>query len=206
MTPHPRLPGRVRAPDEVLADRPASWPVTASRRPFDGGFVSVREDTLTEPAGGSLDRVVVEHHGAVGVLALDEDDRVLLVRQYRHAALADLLELPAGILDVDGEDPPTAAARELAEETDVVASTWRELGQFWPSPGMTDEHWVVYEARDLAPAAPGASPERVHEEAYLEVWWVPLPEAVAMVLDGRITDAMTTIGLLRLWTRRPTES
>lgn len=202
MTDHPRLPGRLWDRGEHLADVPAAWPVVATRRPFDGGFVSVREDTVTEPSGGALDRLVVEHKGAVGVLALDAEDRVLLIRQYRHAAQAELLELPAGILDVGGEAPQTAAARELAEETDVLASTWRELGRIWPSPGMTDEHWVIYEAADLEPAEPGSSPERVHEEAYLEVWWVPLPEVVGMVLDGRIADAMTTVGVLTLWARR----
>ena len=106
MTSHPDLPGRLWQPGDELTDTAERWDVARSERPYDGGFMAVREDTVRTPAGDEFDRLVVEHQGAVGVVALDADDRVLLLRQYRHAAGRRLLELPAGILDVDGESAP----------------------------------------------------------------------------------------------------
>jgi 8-oxo-dGDP phosphatase len=202
VNPHPGLPGRVWQPGDELADTPERWPVAASKRYYDGGFIGLREDTVTSPGGEEFDRVVVEHKGAVGVVALDADGRVLLLRQYRHAAGRRLLELPAGILDVDGEPDLDAAARELTEETDVVAGEWSRLVELWSSPGMTDEHWHVFLARDLRPAPDGSVPQRQHEEAHMEVVWVPLAAAVRAVLDCRITDAMAMVGLLAVWARQ----
>jgi ADP-ribose pyrophosphatase len=200
--PHPQLPGRLWQPGDELEDTDERWPVVGSRRRYDGGFVAVREDTLQSPDGAEFDRVVVEHKGAVGVVALDADDRVLLLRQFRHAAGKRLLELPAGILDVDGESARDAIARELVEETDVAADTWTPLVELWSSPGMTDEHWQVFVASDLTPAAAGSVPEREHEEAHMEVVWVPMADAVRAVLDGRITDSMAIVGLLAVWAAR----
>ncbi len=202
MSIHPRLPGRAWQPGEPLADTDEDWAVAGSEHRFEGPFVSLREDTVVAPDGDSFDRVVVEHQGAVGVVALDDDDRVLLLRQYRHAARRRLLELPAGILDVDGEPALDAVARELTEETDVVAGDWSELIDMWSSPGVTDEFWRVYVARDLRPAADGSVPERRHEEAHMEVLWVPLADAVSAVLDRRINDAMAVAGLLAVWAQR----
>jgi ADP-ribose pyrophosphatase len=202
VTSHPLLPGRIWQPGDKLSDTPERWDVAGSRRHYDGGFISVREDTVTSPGGDEFDRAVVEHKGAVGVVAIDADDRVLLLRQYRHAAGRRLLELPAGILDVDDEPDIDAAARELTEETDVVAAEWSHLVELWSSPGMTDEHWHVFVARDLRAAPVGSVPERQHEEAYMEVVWVPLADAVAAVLDRRITDAMAMVGLLAVWAQR----
>ncbi len=199
---HPRLPGRLWQSGTELADTAERWEVVGSRSRFDGGFLGVREDTVRSPAGDDFDRLVVQHQGAVGVLALDEEDRVLLLRQYRHAAGRRLLELPAGILDVEGESAVEAVARELIEETDVVAAGFEPLIEVWSSPGMTDEHWQVFVGRDLRPARRSRSAERQHEEAHLEVVWVPLEAAVAAVLDGRIGDSMAVIGLLALWTKR----
>ncbi len=206
MTPHPELPGRVWQPGDELTDTSEQWEVVGSERHHDGGFISLREDTVRTPGGDEFERVVVEHKGAVGVVALDADDRVLMLRQYRHAAASRLLELPAGILDVDGEPALDAAARELTEETDVVAESWSPLVQMWSSPGMTDEHWQVFVARDLRPAAPGSVPEREHEEAYMEVVWVPLAEAVRAVLERRITDSMALVGVLAVWAQRDGQS
>jgi ADP-ribose pyrophosphatase len=200
--PHPQLPGSVWQPGDELADTTERWDVAATRRRYDGGFIAVREDTVRSPDGDEFDRAVVEHKGAVGVVALDADDRVLLLRQYRHAAGQRLLELPAGILDVDDEPALDAVARELTEETDVVAREWSRLVDMWSSPGMADEHWQVYVARDLRAAAEGSVPERVHEEAYMQVVWVPLAEAVRAVLDRRIGDAMTIAGVLAVWATR----
>ncbi len=202
MTAHPRLPGRLWLPGEPLADAVEHWEVVGTSRRFDGGFVSLREDTVRAPDGDEFDRAVVEHHGAVGVVALDEVDRVLLLLQYRHAAGHRLLQLPAGLLDVGGEPPREAAARELAEEADLVGDTWSELAQAWSSPGMTDEHWQLFEVHDLGTAPADSVPERQHEEAHMEAVWVPLGDAVRAVLQGRLTDALTVIGLLATWARR----
>jgi len=199
---HPRLPGRWWQPGEPLADTDESWRVVASEQPYQGPFISLREDAVRSPDGDEFARLVVEHHGAVGVVALDDDDRVLLLSQYRHAARRRLLELPAGILDVDGEPPLEAVARELTEETDVVAHDWAGLIDMWASPGVSDEFWRLYVARDLHPADAGSVPERRHEEAHLEVVWVPLPDAVEAVLDRRINDAMAVAGLLAVWAQR----
>jgi 8-oxo-dGTP pyrophosphatase MutT (NUDIX family) len=202
VTAHPLLPGRLWQPGEELADTAERWDVARSEGRYDGGFVTVREDTVRTPAGDEFARLVVEHQGAVGVVALDADDRVLLLRQYRHAVGRRLLELPAGILDVDGESAQAAAARELVEETDVAAADWAQLVEVWSSPGMTDEHWQVFVATGLSPAAEGTVPERHHEEAHMEVVWVPLAEAVRAVLERRITDSMAMVGLLGEWARR----
>ncbi len=199
---HPRLPGGLWQPGTELADTGERWEVVASSSRFDGGFIGVREDTVRSPAGDDFDRLVVEHQGAVGVLALDDEDRVLLLRQYRHAVGRRLLELPAGILDIDGESATEAVARELTEETDVVAADLEPLIEVWSSPGMTEEHWQLFVGRDLRPAGRSRASERQHEEAHLEVVWAPLHEAVAAVLDGRISDSMAVIGLLALWTQR----
>ncbi len=153
---------------------------------------------MVGPDGDVFARVVVEHQGAVGVVALDEDDRVLLLRQYRHAAGMRLLELPAGILDVEGEPPATAAARELGEEAGVRAASWSPLLEMWSSPGMTDEYWHVFVARDLSALPVDEIPEPVHEEADLEVVWAPLDEAVRAVLDRRMTSPLGVAGVLAL--------
>lgn len=202
MSTHPRLPGRLWQRGEPLADTDEQWDVAGSARRYAGRFVSLREDTVRGRGGESFDRVVVEHPGAVGVVALDDDDRVLLLRQYRHAARRRLLELPAGILDVQGESPLDAVARELTEETDVVAADWSELIDMWTSPGVSDEFWRLYVARDLRPAADGSVPERQHEEAHMEVVWVPLADVVRAVLDRRINDAMAIAGVLAAWAQR----
>ncbi|MBA3720351.1 MAG: NUDIX hydrolase [Nocardioidaceae bacterium] len=202
MTDHHRLPGQLWEPGQRLADEEARWPVEGSRRPYDGDFVQLREDDVRGLDGEVFTRVVVEHQGAVGVVALDEDDRVLALLQYRHAAGARLVEVPAGILDVAGEEPQQTAARELAEEAGVVAHSWSPLLRMWASPGMTDEYWHLFVARDLSPAAPDAVGERRHEEADIEVVWVPLTDAVRAVLDGRITSPIAVAGLLAVWAGR----
>jgi len=202
VTDHPRLPGQLWRPGQRLADEAARWPVESSRRPYDGDFVQLREDDVRGLDGEVFTRVVVEHQGAVGVVALDEDDRVLALLQYRHAVGARLVEVPAGILDVAGEQPQQTAARELAEEAGVAARSWSPLLRMWSSPGMTDEHWHLFVARDLTPAASDAVGERRHEEADIEVVWVPLTDAVRAVLDGRITSPIAVAGLLAVWASR----
>jgi len=195
-TRHPRLPGDLWQPGHPLQDAPQQWEVRETTRPFDSAFISLRNDVLAGHDGADFTRTVVEHQGAVGVLALDEEERVLLLRQYRHAAEQRLLQIPAGLRDLPGEPAAETAARELAEEGQVQATQWRELLSLMPSPGLTDERWVIYLAQDLSPARPVESFVAEHEEADMSLLWVPLDEAVSAVLDGRIVDAMAAASLL----------
>jgi 8-oxo-dGDP phosphatase len=183
-------------------DQPERWPVTASKELVAPGFVGLRRDTVTGPDGDTFDRDVVLHDDAVGVVVLDPDDRVLLLGQYRHAVGHRLLELPAGLLDVPGEDPWEAAVRELAEEAELQAADWRLLVDAFSSPGFATESWRIYLARDVSPVSPGADFEREHEEAHLTEHWIPLDDAVQAILRGRLTDAMAVIGLLAVHTAR----
>ena len=140
---------------------------------------------------GDHDREVVRHPGAAGILALTGNGEVLLVRQFREAVGESTLEIPAGILDVEGEASAGAAARELREETGYRATAVERLGFVYTSPGFTDERIDLF----IAPAEPSGEPE-----AGMEVVRIPLPEAVAAVLDGLITDAKTALGIL--WAAR----
>ncbi|MBA2739185.1 MAG: NUDIX hydrolase [Nocardioidaceae bacterium] len=182
-----------------LRDTAQQWPVEGSRRPYDGSFVQVREDEVRTPDGALVTRTVLEHPGAVGVVALDDADRVLLLRQYRHPVGRRLLEVPAGILDVAGEPAVDAAARELAEEAGVSAREWSPLLELWSSPGVSNEHWQVFLARGLtvlSVAERGDLTPAQHEEADLEIVWAPLDEAVRAVLAGQLCDSMAVAGIL----------
>ena len=143
--------------------------------------------------GGSITRELIEHPGAVAVLALDEHENVLLIRQYRHAIRARVWEIPAGLLDQDGEHPLAAAQRELAEEADLKAETWNVLADFQNSPGGSDETIRVYLARGVS-AVPAFA--RHDEEADIEVRWVPLDDVVDAVLARRVQSPSLTIGSL----------
>ena len=194
------LPGTVWRPGDPLADSRERWEVAASRAEYDGGFIQVRADVVVAPDGERFERTIVEHKDAVGVLAMDDDGRVLLLAQYRHAVGHRLLELPAGLCDVDDEPPVETAARELAEEACLTAASWELLLEMFPSPGFCDERWWVYLARGLSAA--GASDfVREHEEADMQAIWVPLEEAVRAVLDRRITDALAVAAILAAVTR-----
>lgn len=193
---HPELPGHVLGSGEQIADVELRWPVSASERSFDNGFVGVREESVQAPDGAVLERTVVESRGAVCVLAVDDDDRVLFLEQYRHPVGRRLLELPAGLLDVEGESPIDAAARELAEEADLVAGSWERLTSIYPSPGFTDQEIEVYVATDLSAVPDGERTEREQEEADMTSVWVPFDDAVAAVMAGRVTNATAVIGIL----------
>ncbi|HVF05872.1 MAG TPA: NUDIX hydrolase [Frankiaceae bacterium] len=171
-----------------------AYEVVASVERFSGKIVSVRTDTVRMPGGGTGDRDVVVHPGAVGAVAVDDDLRVLLIRQYRHPVGGYLWEVPAGIRDVDGEDPADTARRELHEETGWAAGSWRHLFTGHPTPGGSTERFEVFLARDLREACD--RPEVHGEEQDIEVRWVPLAEACEWVLDGRITNAMCATGVL----------
>src|SRR5262249_6373153 len=141
------------------------------------------------------ERIVATHPGAVAVVALDDDDQVLMIRQYRHPAARLLWEIPAGLRDVDGEPLLTTARRELAEETGYEAREWRVLTDFFTSPGFSTERIRVFLARGLE-AAPDSGFEREHEEKFLEFGWVPLADAVRLSLAGKLHNGTTVAGLL----------
>ena len=145
------------------------------------------------PGDTTSQRDVVEHPGAVGVVALDEQGRVLLVNQYRHPVRRRLDELPAGLLDKPDEPAVEAAKRELAEEAGVAAETWHVLIDALNSPGMTDEAIRVFLARDVREVD---LDRQGHEEADMPAEWVPLEEAVQRVLAGELENAMAVQGLL----------
>ena len=182
-----------------LADLHDPAEVVASSRVYEGRVWDIRRDRFRF-GDHELERDYVDHTGAVAVLARDEDDRVLLINQYRHPIRARDWELPAGLLDVEGEDPLAAAQRELAEEADLVAAEWSELLTFATSPGGSDETIRVYEARGLA-----AAPEvfaRTEEEAELVVRWVPIVEVVEAALAGRIHNSILLLAVLAAHARR----
>ena len=156
-----------------VRDEPASYVVESSELAFASGrVIDVRSDVVRMPDGGRPTRDVVVHPGAVGIIALDDDDRVLMVRQYRHPVRRMLWEPPAGLLDMAGEDPLTAAQRELYEEGHHRASSWSVLVDAFTSPGMSDEAVRIYLARDLSEVPPGERHEGEHEEADMPVAWV----------------------------------
>ena len=163
---------------------------------YRGAIFTVHTDRVTMSGGGTASRDVVAAKGAVGVVAIDDVDRVVLIKQYRHAVGGYLWELPAGLRDVDGEDLVTGAARELAEEADLTAGRYDLLIDLHTSPGFTDEIIRLFLARELTPVPDDERHERTDEEADLELSWVDLDEAVAMVFRGEITNAAAVGGLL----------
>lgn len=187
-----------------LSDRPEHWPVSASETVLDTArVISVRQDRLRSPADGAeFVRDVVIHPGAVGVVALDDDERVLLVSQYRHPVGHRLLEVPAGLLDVPGEPYRLAAARELYEEGHVRADEWRVLVDLFTSPGMTTESTRVFLARGLTAVADVDRHVGVHEEADMPVSWARLVDVVDAVLAGRLHNPILVSGVLAAWSAR----
>ena len=164
-----------------------------------GRVIAVRRDQVVPPAGGEpFVRDVVVHPGAVGVVALDENNRMLLVRQYRHPVGYRLLEPPAGLLDVQGEDYRVGAERELWEEAATKAADWRVLVDAFTSPGLTNEAVRIFLARDLSEA--NEVYDRLHEEADMETVWAPLADVVGAVLAGDLHNPILVMGSLAAWT------
>lgn len=182
-----------------LADEPFVPEILASEVAWRGRVWDVRNERFRY-LGGELSRHFLDHPGAVAVLALDAQDRVCLLQQYRHPVRAREWELPAGLLDVEGESALDGARRELAEEADLTASRWHLLADFANSPGGSNEAIRVYLARGLE-ATPTAF-ERTGEEADMLLRWVPLDEAVAAVRAGRVQNAIAVVALLAAWFER----
>jgi 8-oxo-dGDP phosphatase len=170
--------------------------VRARHEQFRGPVFTVYTDEVLMPGGRYAKRDYMAHIGAVGAVALDDDDRVVLVQQYRHPIGARLWELPAGLIDIAGENLVDAAARELAEEADLAAERWQLLVDVHPTPGSSNEVIRLFLARGLSPVPEGERHERVGEEAELVTVRVDLDEAVAMALRGEITNAACMVGVL----------
>jgi 8-oxo-dGDP phosphatase len=172
--------------------------VSSSERVFEGRVWDIRRDEFVF-AGHPVVREYMDHPGAVAILAIDDQDRVLLINQYRHPVGLRDWELPAGLLDVEGEAPVAAARRELAEETDLVAEHWSELITFHTSPGGSNETLHIFEARGLLPTEPFA---RTEEEAEIVTRWAPLAEVVDAVMEGRLSNSILIIGVLAAHAQR----
>lgn len=183
----------------AIRDTPASRPTTASETVHSTPIFDVVEDQVVLQEGGeSVTRAYLRHPGAVAIVAVDEQDRVLLLRQYRHPVGAQLWEIPAGLLDLAGEPLLETAKRELYEEADLQAERWSQLIDHLPSPGSTDETVRIYLAEGLTEVPEDARHPREHEEAEIITRWVPTTELVEAVLSGAVRNANTVIGALAL--------
>ncbi|MFI8827921.1 NUDIX domain-containing protein [Streptomyces sp. NPDC053431] len=184
-----------------VQDTPEEWRVVATTTPFKGNKTSVRTDDVEMPDGSVVRRDYQVHPGSVAVVALDEQDRVVLLKQYRHPVRQKLWEIPAGLLDVPGENPLRAAQRELYEEAHVKAEDWRVLTDVYTTPGGCDEAVRIFLARDLSEAE-GERYEVAEEEADMELARVPLDELVRGVLAGELHNTCLVVGVLSLTAAR----
>ncbi|WP_418956261.1 NUDIX domain-containing protein [Streptomyces tritici] len=187
-----------------LQDTPEEWQVVATATPFQGNKTSVRTDDVVMPGGTVARRDYQVHPGSVAVLAVDDEDRVLVLRQYRHPVRHKLWEIPAGLLDVPGENPLHAAQRELYEEAHVKAEDWRVLTDVYTTPGGCDEAVRIFLARGLSEAE-GDRFEVAEEESDMELARVPLPELVRGVLAGELHNNCLVVGVLSLTAARAGE-
>lgn len=181
------------ASTELLTDDPVTPVVVSSEIAYPGMVWSIRSESF-EFGDIALTREFVDHTGAVAVLAMDDQERILLIKQYRHPIRAREWELPAGLLDITGEDPLAGAQRELAEEADLVAGQWDLLTDFQTSPGGSNEAIRVYLARDLSDSAEVFA--RFDEEAEIEKRWVSIDDAVDAVLASRVQNSILGIAVL----------
>jgi ADP-ribose pyrophosphatase len=199
----PAGPGRNAAGSRQLGDVAEEWPVLSSVEHTRSHIVALRTDRVLMPDGTSAERDVVVHPGAVGIVALDGDDQVLMIRQYRHPVRRLLWEIPAGLRDVGGEPAALTAERELLEETGYRARDWRVLADYFSSPGMTNERLRIFLARGLSEVAESERNfVRRHEEAQLQFAWVPLDHAVSLVLAGELHNGPAVVGILSAYAAR----
>jgi ADP-ribose pyrophosphatase len=184
------------ADGKPLRDEVAPRKVLEHETVYKGLVWDVVRDTVDLGEGGVVKREYVQHTGAVAILALDDDGRVLMIEQYRHPVGMTLWELPAGLLDVEGEDPLDAAKRELAEEADLRAERWHVLADWFNSPGGMTEALRLYLARGLTPVPEADRHEREAEEKGMVTRWVPLEDAREAVLGGALHNPAAVVGVL----------
>jgi 8-oxo-dGDP phosphatase len=176
--------------------RPGEYETLKSETVYEGRVITLVRDTVAMPGGGDSVREIVHHPGAVAVVALDDEGRVVLLRQYRHPVGGYLWELPAGLRDADGEPPLETARRELAEEVQLSAERWTLLTTVYSTPGFCDEQILTYLAEDLSAVDRPEGFTAEHEELDMTIERVPLADAVRRVFDGGIRNAAAVIGLL----------
>jgi ADP-ribose pyrophosphatase len=179
----------------MIEDAAESWPVAASQPLLKNWLITVRSDKVRLPDDQYAERTVVTHPGAVAILALDDAQRVLMIRQYRHPVGRLLWEIPAGLRDTDGESPLQTAQRELLEETGYRASQWHTLLDYFSSPGYSTERIRIFLARGVEQAADNGY-ERKQEEKYIVADWVPLAAAVRLALSGKLHNGPAIVGVL----------
>lgn len=182
---------------EALGDSFSPRRLLSSQTVYDGRIWDVLQDTFEfAPGMEPLVRDYIDHPGAVAVLVLNEAEEVLMINQYRHPVRMNLWEIPAGLMDIEGEAPHLAAARELAEEADLVAANWAVLVDLFLSPGSSSEAIRIYLARDTSSVPADQRHVRTDEESDMATAWVPLDDAISGVLAGRIHNPSAVAGLL----------
>ncbi|MDQ0679189.1 8-oxo-dGTP pyrophosphatase MutT (NUDIX family) [Arthrobacter pascens] len=180
-----------------VSDAPSPRRLLSTEKVYEGRIWDVVSDSFQlNETGDALTRDYIDHPGAVAVLPMNDAGEILLLKQYRHPVGMDLWEIPAGLLDVQGEDFVAGAARELAEEADLAAGTWNVLADFFNSPGSSSEAIRIYLARDVSDVPHHDRHERTDEEAEIELHWIALDEAVAAVLQGRLHNPSAVVGIL----------
>ncbi|MET3350424.1 UNVERIFIED_ORG: ADP-ribose pyrophosphatase [Arthrobacter sp. UYEF1] len=193
------MPGTPETPLAAwqVSDAPSPRRLLSTEKVYKGRIWDVVSDSFQlSETGESLTRDYIDHPGAVAVLPMNDAGEVLLIRQYRHPVGMDLWEIPAGLLDVEGEDFVAGAARELAEEADLAAGEWNVLVDFFNSPGSSSEAIRIYLARGLTEVPHHERHERTDEEAEIEFHWIALDDAVAAVLEGRLHNPSAVVGIL----------
>ena len=178
---------------ESLSDEPVEVEIVDTELVYEGRVWDVRSDTFRY-GGGEIVRQYVDHPGAAAVVAVDDEGRVLLIQQYRHPIRRRDWEIPAGLLDVEGEEPLETARRELAEEVDLEAERWESLVSIFTTPGGNDEVVHLFLARGLRSV--GTPHDREDEEADIRQEWMPLGQAVEGVLAGRFRNGILAVGVL----------
>ena len=191
----------------MRSDEPMSWPVRSRTVLGEGRVSAFVDEKVTTPSGEVIDRQYLTHPGAVAVVAWRQDsDDIAVLRQYRHPVRMELVEIPAGLLDLDGEEWVVAAQRELAEEAELQASRWDVLVDMCTTPGACEESLRIFLARDLAPAERPDGFVLEGEEAHMTWEWVPRAELVAAVMGGRCQSPTLVAGVLALEVARLTGS
>lgn len=192
------------SPDQAT-DRECSWPVTDSQTLADGPVITMVRDQVATPSGESMTRDYVLHPGSVVIIAVDDEDRLVLIEQYRHPVRHRVVEAPAGLLDEAGESPLLAAQRELAEEAGLRAENWSLLVEMFASPGCSQEFTWIYLATELSPTAAPEGFVAADEEADMTMVKVPLHEVVSQILAGQLRNPGLVAGALALHARRTDE-